>query len=340
VIDETYRLALSESSKLKLRAVSARAEGGEDCAFQAAVLFHAAARAERRALSLLEAPAPDTRLRSAIEQCGCLIDGLDPAAAIEAWGDVLEASEHVPARVASALRGRIDPGFDAFVKQYGDAMSAVPDLTVLLGGVRGLSPAARAKVRRALTRVLAVFPGDAAGWATLSALDAAAGDFEPAWLSIGRARELHPESGWFWAMAVLLAPDALPETRAGDYLDAAYSAIQRGQAPPEVCLSFAVTSLRSAQAQRKRRDHVDRALNALAAGEARPPATPEHARYFRALRRIAGELRGNRTPGVEALYKAGLGGLAARATRDGERDPIAILAREVGAMGGRVHRAA
>ncbi len=67
VIDETYRLALSESSKLKLRAVAVRAEGGEDAPYRAAVLFHAAARAERRALGVLEAPSPETRLRSAID---------------------------------------------------------------------------------------------------------------------------------------------------------------------------------------------------------------------------------------------------------------------------------
>src|SRR5207249_4047477 len=121
VIDEPYRLALSESSKLKLRALALLAEGGDDAAFRAAVLFHAAARAERRALQLLEAPAPETRLRSAIERCGCLIDGLDPAA-IEAWGDVLEASEHLSAGVVAALRSRIDPGFAAFLTRYGDVM--------------------------------------------------------------------------------------------------------------------------------------------------------------------------------------------------------------------------
>jgi hypothetical protein len=67
---------------------------------------------------------------------------------------------------------------------------------------------------------------------------------------------------------------------------------------------------------------------------------PEQGRFFRALRRIAGELRENRKPSVDALYRVGLGVLAARAVRDGEQDPIAILAREVGAMGGRLRRAA
>lgn len=338
MIDETYRLALSESSKLKLRAVSVRAEGGEDAAFRAAVLFHAAARAERRALLLLDAPAPETRLRSAIEQCGCLIDGLDPFA-IEVWGEVLEASEHVPVRVAGALRSRIDPGWRAFFEQYEDTMKVASDMA-LLGEVEALSHAVRAKVRRAVMRMLAAFPGDALGWVSLGYLDFSERDFQSAWRSIERARELYPDHGLVNAMALLIVSDALPEGRAEEYLDASYATIQRGQAPPEVCLSFAIASLRAARVQRKRRVYVDRALDALAAGESRPPTMPVHVRYFRALRRIAGDLRNNRTSGIDVLYKAGLGLLAARAARGGDQDPIAILTREVSAMGGRLRPAA
>jgi hypothetical protein len=339
VIDETYRVALSESSKLKLRAMATRAEGGEDAPYRAAVLFHAAARAEGRAFELLEAPSPETRLRSAIEQCGCLIDGLDPAA-IEAWGDVLEASEQVPARVAGALRARIDPGFMAFVKQYDDVLRAAPDIAAGLGGPRALRPAERAKVQRALARWLAAFPGDPVAWATQSALESSGGHFHAAWRSIARARELEPRSSQATAMALLLVPDALPRARAEDYLRASYAVLQRGRDPSEVFLAFVVASLRVAATRSRRRSDVGRALDALAVGESRPPSMPEHTRFFRALRRIAGELRDNRKPGVDALYRAGLGTLAARAASEGESDPIAILARELGAMGGRLARAA
>lgn len=341
MIDETYRLALSESSKLKLRALAVRAEGREDASFRAAVLFHAAARAERRALLLLEAPDPETRLRSAIEQCGCLLDGRDPDA-IEAWGEVLEASEDVPARVASAMRARIDPGFAAFVEAYREVMKGAPEVAAGLRGLQALSQAARGKVRRALSKVLAAFPGDATGWAMLSALDSAEGAFEAAWASIGRARELQPDRGWVNGMALLLVPDALPKERAEEYLEAGYAVVRRGRAVPEVCLAFAVASLRGAEeanGERRRRD-LDRVLEAVAVGESQAPPVPEYVRFFRALRRIARELREDRKPGIDLLYRAGLGVLVARAGREGERDPLAILAREVGALGGRLHRAA
>jgi hypothetical protein len=329
----------SESSKLKLRAMATRAEGGEDSAYRAAVLFHAAARAERRALDLLAAPSAETRLRSAIEQCGCLIDGLDPAA-IEAWGDVLEASEQVSASVAGAIRSRIDPAFHAFVKRYDDMQKTARDITAGLGGARALRPAERAKARRASARWLAIFPGDPVAWTTQSALESTDGDFESAWRSIERARELDPKNSQAMGMAFLLAPDALPKARVDEYLEANYALLQRGRDPSDVFLTFVVASLRAADAPARRRAHVDRALEALALGESRPPAMPEHPRFFRALRRIAGDMRDKRKPGVDALYRAGLGALVARAASEGEQDPVAILAREVGLMGGRLSRAA
>jgi len=209
-----------------------------------------------------------------------------------------------------------------------------------LGGSRALRPPERAKARRALTRWLAAFPGDPVAWATLSALDASEGDFPSAWRSIARARELDPRSSQATGMALLLVPDALPKARADEYLEASHAALQRGRDPSEVFLAFVVASLRVAGAHPKGQAHVKRALDALALGEARPPAMPEHTRFFRALRRIAGDLRDHRKPGVDALYRAGLGALVARAASEGEQAPLAILAREVGAMGGRLPRAA
>ena len=71
MIPEAQRLALLESSKLKLAGTALLAEGGDDARYEAAVLFHAAARAERRSLLAIEAPPPAARLRSAVEICGC-----------------------------------------------------------------------------------------------------------------------------------------------------------------------------------------------------------------------------------------------------------------------------
>ena len=50
--------------------------------------------------------------------------------------------------------------------------------------------------------------------------------------------------------------------------------------------------------------------------------------------------RGDVVDFLASLYRAGLGVLVARAAKEGERDPIELLAHELGAMGGRLHRAA
>ena len=52
------------------------AEGGADARYEASVLLHEAARAEERTLLAASAPSFETKLASAIERCGCLIEYL------------------------------------------------------------------------------------------------------------------------------------------------------------------------------------------------------------------------------------------------------------------------
>jgi hypothetical protein len=86
MIAEARRLALLEAGKLKLAAKARLAEGGEAAPYEAAVLYHAAARAEQRTLLVMEAPSPEARLANAIERCACLIEGFDAMGVLEvAW---------------------------------------------------------------------------------------------------------------------------------------------------------------------------------------------------------------------------------------------------------------
>lgn len=86
---EAYREIKQGGGKLKMKALVRLAQGRDDARFEAATLLREAARAEERALQLLESPAAEVRLGVAIERCACLVDALAPTAAAVAWGDVL-----------------------------------------------------------------------------------------------------------------------------------------------------------------------------------------------------------------------------------------------------------
>ena len=119
MIPQAQARAILESSKLKLAAKARLSEGGNDARYEASVLLHEAARADERALLATSAPSPETKLASAIERCGCLIDGRDLLAVLErAWPDVLEASEWVPVQTAAAMRSRIDAKMSAFMAEH------------------------------------------------------------------------------------------------------------------------------------------------------------------------------------------------------------------------------
>ena len=199
---EAYERALTESGKLKLRAMSRLALGDGMSRFEAAVLFHEAVRAEQRALALLPAADPSTRLRFAVERCGCLLDGLDPLAASRVWGDVLMASEGVPS--ASAMRARIDSKYAREEQAFG-ALLRQQHIVVAEGAfIPGVSMP-RGKVRKALATLLKAYPGVADLWFAQCRELEREGRFAEAWQAIVRARQLAPdeptfEAAGFWPM--------------------------------------------------------------------------------------------------------------------------------------------
>src|SRR5262249_20349779 len=115
MIPEPQRLALLEGSKLKLAAKARLAEGGKHARYEASVLLHAAARAERGGIRAWEGPTAEAGLAGAVEGCGCLIDGADPTA-------VREAGAGAPAGwKGSALRrarARRTPGVRAHAPRH------------------------------------------------------------------------------------------------------------------------------------------------------------------------------------------------------------------------------
>jgi hypothetical protein len=106
---EAYRETKYGGGKLKMKALVRLAQVGKDAAFEAAALFREAARAEERALRLLESPSPEVRLGVAIERCACLVAARAPTAAAVAWGEVLIEGDSLPEDVVRAERTKLDP---------------------------------------------------------------------------------------------------------------------------------------------------------------------------------------------------------------------------------------
>jgi len=194
MIAEPRRLALLEAGKLKLAAKARLAEGGATARYEAAVLYHAAARAEQRTLLVMEAPSPEARLANAIERCACLIEGFDATVILEvAWADVLAASSAVSERTAAAMRARIDASMSELVHRYHAVLAKTPAFKAAIDASDPWRPSR--SLDREVDRFLKVFPGDARVWSIRSFRHVQAGDVTAAWEAIQRARELMPEDG-------------------------------------------------------------------------------------------------------------------------------------------------
>lgn len=331
MIPEPQRLALLESSKLKLAGTARLAEGGDDAGYEAAVLFHAAARAERRSLLAASAPSPEARLRSAIEICGCLIDGRDPLAVLEtAWGEVLDASERVPPATASALRRRIDADLAVFVDAYRRALAKAPSLAAWMEA--GAPPDEARALGEDLDRLLEEFPGDARLWGVRGQLYLRSeGDAAKAWEANHRALALSPEDAVLRQDELFLIPLRLRPAEAERRLDAAYAEIVRSADPDaDVCFGFIAASMTLARRRRERTRLLQCALDVASIGVGLAPRRPLDRSTFRALQLIARELLAGRRAGVDVLYRAGLGVWAAQMA-DGA-DPLDVLTEHRGPL--------
>jgi hypothetical protein len=314
VTSEAQLLALHEGTRLKLKATALLAEGGDDDRFEACVLFHAAARAERRALLAVEAPTAEARLRVAIEVCGCLVDGLDPGGVLSAWGEVLEASEGIDRKALKALRARIDRTFAAFVRGYERVRAKTAPLWSALARHAPIEGALAPKV----DLVLASYPGDALFWSLRSQLhfERGAGSMQAAWDAIRRARRLLPDDAAHRGWEIYLAAcSRRPE--AESLLDVAHAEARRGEAPIRVCEAFVAGVLALHEAGQSSKLRLQQARDVAVLGAGLADATREERKLLRAFQLIAEDLLAGRPASPEALYRAGLGHLVHPGTKSG-----------------------
>jgi len=319
---DAYRLALSGSGKLKMRATALLAEGGAERRVEAAMLFHEAARAERRAFAVLEAPPPEVRLAAAIEECWCLLEGFDPRAAAIVWGEVLRESERVTPDVAKAMRARLDRKFEAEMSAYRAALVRLYAVRARAGGAP-LSERKLASLQREIDALLARFPGESALWWERSRLAELSGDMPKAWEALRTACRLNRDDARLAALSVLLAARALPQAEADAYLASELAGMER--AAPEVCLLYAFAELVMAERWGRDKARWKRALASVNEGLSREGVTKALKRTMRAVRLLLEALLAGREPGVEVLYIAGLGDVVASAPPDREEDVVVML---------------
>jgi tetratricopeptide (TPR) repeat protein len=312
-LHELYASMLASSGKLKLRAKALLAEGGPDATFKASLLYHEAARAQRRATAALPWCPPASRLGSAVEECWCLVEGLDPPCAADAWASVLQARQDVEATAAEAILSRLGPRYDAQHRAFVSTVRGSPALLAVREArmLVGLDARERAKARKETASVLGAFPGATTLWWMSFRLAEADGDKPSAWKALGRARELDPENPRFLAMSLLVAAWARPPAIAETYLASFRGSLER--APAEVCLMYAlaeITLARKTTNIEERRARWMRARRAADAGIARATTEGLH-RNLLASQLLLDALLTDRQPTMEILYLAGLTELAA-----------------------------
>jgi len=309
--DDRYALTLASSGKLKLRAKALLADGSADAIFTASVLLHEAARAQRRATELLPECPPLTRLTSAVEECACLVEALDPPGAADAWGDVLRSKDGLDAKAVRAVVSRLGPKYESLHGAFARAVAASPALLAMRNArtIDGLTAAERSTARKELAVVLATFPGVTSFWWLGYRLAEAEDDKSAAWDALRRARELEPNNPRFRAMSLLVAAWALPLAAAERHLESARGSLERSEA--ELCLMYAVAQIslarKASEADRKRRWR--HARDAADIGVARA-TTGGLRKDLRAVQLVLRELLAGRKPTIDVLYLAGLGELA------------------------------
>ncbi|HZI09678.1 MAG TPA: hypothetical protein VE153_04745 [Myxococcus sp.] len=325
---EHYQLGLGESGRLKLRATALLAEGGDTRTFEAAVLLHDAARAEARALLSLETPSPEVRLASAIEQCACLVEGLDPMLAARAWGRVLDAAGAVPETPATAMLSRLKPRYARLESAFGSALRKSPLVARHSGSLELLPTQERQRYVREARQLLARFPGTPGLWWAACRIDQLQGRPRAAWDSIQRACQLDPDNGHYDAVRLWLMPRVVPEKEVDAYLARSYAGIHL--ASPEVCLVYALQEMERARRHAATRAfRLERAFEAVLQGRGRVQVEQPMGQYLRAAQFLLSEQLKGGEPTLDLLYRAGLGDLIVSAPGVERRDPFRLLSRQV-----------
>lgn len=305
-MQDIYQLALAATSRLKMRATSLLAEGDHDSVFEACVLFHEAARGERRAVDALPGFPPEGRLAAAIEECWCLLEGRDPQRAADAWGRVLRDRQTLDATTAEAMLARLEPFFRTKLEEFARVLSCCAHLAALRAANTFVPATAQAQkdALREVIGVLDAFPGLIGFWWWRYRLTDALGKSKEAWGALTRARRLDPENRRFEAMSLLLAAHTFPAQEADVYLARARGSL--AGAGPEVCLMYALAEVEIGKKDPAPLDRWRRAQEAVQVGLSSLPS-PEIGRSLTAARLLLDALQAGREPTLDIFYQAGLG---------------------------------
>ena len=325
---DPYNLALGEGGKLKMRATALLAEGGAKNRVEAAVLFHAAARAERRALESLEEVDRATSLAAAIEICWCLLEGFDPTGAAGARGEVLEHARGVPADLAGAMSSRLEVRFRRELTEFNRLFGNASALRALRasGTFVGPTAAERRRVCREIFRLLKRFPGIPGLWWAAYRNAEADGEVETAWGHLRRAHRLDPLNAAFEAMSLTLAPRVLTPSELDKLLAASFNKIQSRKAAPELCLQYALAEISVAKS------HLDperlaRTRLAVDVGQEQQVRRERVRQYLHATRLLLEEIASGRRPTLDILFRAGLGELVPYASDKPSPDVVLMMTR-------------
>lgn len=325
IVTDASELNLATSGKLKLRATARLAEGRPAATFEACVLLHEAARAERRAIEALAGYPPSTRLAASIEECWCLVEGLDPQRAAGAWGRVLREKEHVDAPTAEAMLVRLAPRFAESDHRFKKRLAGMTALARArgAGSLVPATAAAQSAIHREVKQVLDAFPGATSFWWASYRLLEAQNDNKGAWTALANARLLDPENRRFEAMSLLLSTRALPEKAADEYLGRVRGSFDDVGA--EICLMYALAEIELAKTSRPE-ERWTRALDAANAGLTQAPSEGLR-KSLKATQLLLDALLSGQEPTLDILYLAGLGESAAVAQPRGNvRDLVTRLA--------------
>ncbi|WP_437878746.1 hypothetical protein [Sorangium sp. So ce513] len=247
---DEYLASLASGGKRKLRANSLLAYGDEESRFEAAVLFHEAARIEAHALSLLEDVAPETRLRAAVERCACLVMGFDVVEAARAFREVEELSAAVPQETADAHRDRLDRLYFAARQDLTELLKRAPVLVTSRFRWEDIAETDRPRARAELETLLQRFPGES----TFHLVDARAAlderRLDDLSRAVRRAHRLCPDNPRLRAYMLLETAQSIAHAgsvttreEAEAELDRTYQELSREPADGVVYLGFMMASL-------------------------------------------------------------------------------------------------
>lgn len=316
-MDTIYRSHLEYISAQRLRAATVRA--GEDGPFEAAAILWDAARAEARALRSLAAPTPETRLRSAVEQCGLLIEARAASAVVfDRWPEVIERAQDVDRSVATALCARLRGAVDRLNQETARVTSANPRIARVTETIYTRDAAERDAAIPELRRYLEWFPGDHAAWFNLAVLCHLARADRAAYDAIARTRRLDPELATAREFEVGFAIGVLPPAELRRLIDEPIRDVFGGSADADLAYVVAV-ALVQLTSEGGRADLLQ-AARVCEKGLIRATRWGETWRYLRATRSIIDDLLAGRAPRPDAFDDVGL----LKAGRH---------AREVGALG-------